>query len=130
MTTNEHEASSLGGGIAAAQPVPGNQNPGEVYDGVSTIPDEPQAPVSRSYIFWLMLASFGASIAMMVPLSYGIAVRIAELDPGHEEVLGYITGSAQVIYLLISPIVGLPSPESGEVPSSSQRSSRNSTGGR
>jgi MFS family permease len=107
VTTNEHEASGFVGGIAAAQPVPGNQEPGEAFDGISTIPAEPQSPVSRSYIFWLMLASFGASIAMMVPLSYGIAVRISELAPGHEEVLGYITGTAQLIYLVISPMVGI-----------------------
>jgi MFS family permease len=107
VTTNEHEASGLGGGIAAAEPMPGNQPPAGASGSVESTSTEPQAPVSRSYIFWLMLASFGASIAMMVPLSYGIAVRIAELDPGHEEVLGYITGSAQVIYLLISPIVGI-----------------------
>lgn len=68
---------------------------------------EPQMLMSRSYIFWLMLASFGASMAMMVPLSYGIAVRISELAPGHEEVLGYITGSAQLVYLVISPLVGI-----------------------
>lgn len=68
---------------------------------------EPQTRMSRSYIFWLMLASFGASMAMMVPLSYGIAVRISELAPGHEEVLGYITGSAQLVYLIISPLVGI-----------------------
>lgn len=68
---------------------------------------EPQQPMSRSYIFWLMLASFGASMAMMVPLSYGIAVRITELAPGHEEVLGYITGSAQLVYLIVSPLIGI-----------------------
>lgn len=68
---------------------------------------EPQQPMSRSYIFWLMLASFGASMAMMVPLSYGIAVRITELAPGHEEVLGYITGSAQLVYLVVSPLIGI-----------------------
>lgn len=107
MTTNEHEASRFAGGVAAAQPVPGNQNPGEAADGVKALPEEPQSPVSRSYILWLMLASFGASIAMMVPLSYGIAVRISELAPGHEEVLGYITGTAQLIYLVISPMVGI-----------------------
>lgn len=68
---------------------------------------EPLQPMSRSYIFWLMLASFGASMAMMVPLSYGIAVRITELAPGHEEVLGYITGSAQLVYLIVSPLIGI-----------------------
>ena len=68
---------------------------------------EPTQPMSKGYIFWLMLASFGASMAMMVPLSYGIAVRITELAPGHEEVLGYITGIAQVVYLVLSPLVGI-----------------------
>jgi len=68
---------------------------------------ESEARVSKSYILWLMLASFGASMAMMVPLSYGIAVRISELAPGHEEVLGFITGSAQAIFLVISPLVGM-----------------------
>lgn len=69
--------------------------------------DEPLRPLSRGYIFWLMMASFGASMAMMVPLSYGLAVRISELAPGREEVLGYITGSAQFVYLVVSPLVGI-----------------------
>ena len=105
MTTNNHEAPSLAGGVAAAQPVPGNQPP--TTDPSTQLLEEPQSPVSRSYIFWLMLASFGASIAMMVPLSYGIAVRITELAPGQEQVLGFITGIAQLVYLIISPIVGI-----------------------
>ena len=79
---------------------------GETENAATTI-GEPQQPVSRGYIFWLMIASFGASMAMMVPLSYGIAVRITELAPGHEEVLGYITGTAQLVYLLVSPIIGI-----------------------
>lgn len=105
MTTNNHEAPSLARGVAAAQPVPGNQPP--TADPSTQLMEEPQSPVSRSYIFWLMLASFGASIAMMVPLSYGIAVRITELAPGQEQVLGFITGIAQLVYLIISPIVGI-----------------------
>lgn len=105
MTTNNHEASGLAGGVAAAQPVPGDQP--RAVEPSTLLMEEPQAPVSRSYIFWLMLASFGASIAMMVPLSYGIAVRITELAPGQEQVLGFITGIAQLVYLIISPIVGI-----------------------
>ncbi|MFJ4175369.1 MFS transporter [Microbacterium sp. NPDC089696] len=68
---------------------------------------EPTAKVSGGYIFFLMLASFGASIAMMVPLSYGLALRITELAPGHEEVLGYVTGTAQLIFLVLSPMIGI-----------------------
>lgn len=96
-------------GIAAAERATTAQ-PDLVGDdtdsGLLTI-GEPQHPVSRGYIFWLMIASFGASMAMMVPLSYGIAVRITELAPGHEEVLGYITGTAQLVYLVVSPIIGI-----------------------
>lgn len=80
--------------------------PGEAT-AASAVESESRQPMSRSYIFWLMLASFGASMAMMVPLSYGIAVRITELAPGHEEVLGYITGSAQLVYLIVSPLLGI-----------------------
>ncbi len=108
MTKNEPNARALAEGLAAAEPLPGNETALDVTDApVTTAPGEPTAPMSRSYIFWLMLASFGASMAMMVPLSYGIAVRITELAPGHEEVLGYITGSAQLVYLLISPLIGI-----------------------
>ncbi len=82
----------------------------------------------RSYIFWLMLASFGASIAMMVPLSYGIAVRISELAPGHEEVLGYITGTAQLIYLVISPMVGIWDDACGPALAAAPRSSSSARG--
>ena len=107
MTTNEHEAPGLTGGTATARTVSGNAPPAGASTSVGEIANEPQTPVSRSYIFWLMLASFGASMAMMVPLSYGIAVRITELAPGQEEVLGYITGTAQLIYLIVSPMVGI-----------------------
>ncbi|WP_394555155.1 MFS transporter [Agromyces sp. MMS24-JH15] len=78
-----------------------------VAPAVDSAVAEPQQPMSKGYIAWLMLASFGASMAMMVPLSYGIAVRITELAPGHEEFLGFITGIAQAVYLVISPLVGI-----------------------
>jgi MFS family permease len=62
--------------------------------------------VSRSYLAWIMIASFGASLALMVPLSYSLALRIDELAPGREELLGYVTGSAQFVYLVLSPLMG------------------------
>lgn len=107
-TNNGTQARALAEGLAAAEPLPGNETALEMHeDGTAAKTGEPTTPMSRSYILWLMLASFGASMAMMVPLSYGIAVRITELAPGHEEVLGYITGTAQLVYLLISPLVGI-----------------------
>ena len=111
MTKNGPGAEELSApvGIAAAERATTVQPDlvGGVADNGMPITGEPQQPVSRGYIFWLMIASFGASMAMMVPLSYGIAVRITELAPGHEEVLGYITGTAQLVYLLVSPIIGI-----------------------
>ena len=111
MTKNGPGAEELSApvGIAAAERATTAQPDlvGGVADNGMPITGEPQQPVSRGYIFWLMIASFGASMAMMVPLSYGIAVRITELAPGHEEVLGYITGTAQLVYLLVSPIIGI-----------------------
>lgn len=108
MAEHEPNARVLAEGLAAAEPVPGNETALEDAGATSRpASPEPLIPVSRSYILWLMLASFGASIAMMVPLAYGIAVRITELAPGSEEVLGYITGTAQAAYLLISPIIGI-----------------------
>lgn len=110
MTTHEPrpQDSAPEAGIAAAQPLPGTRTvPAEFPTAPDAVIEEPQSPVSKSYVLWLMLASFGASIAMMVPLSYGIALRISELAPGQEQVLGFITGTAQAIYLVVSPLIGL-----------------------
>lgn len=67
--------------------------------------DLPKA--SAGYVFWMMAANFGISMAFVVPLSFSLAVRIDELAPGHEEVLGYVTGTAQTIYLVLSPLLGV-----------------------
>lgn len=113
MTKNEPDAEQIAAaGIAAGGPVRLTESEAgaafrEHGGGEVPVASEPTKPISRSYILWLMLASFGASMAMMVPLAYGIAVRITELAPGHEEVLGYITGAAQVVYLVLSPLVGI-----------------------
>ncbi|MER6015952.1 MFS transporter [Streptomyces bluensis] len=66
----------------------------------------PLQKVATGYIAWMMIASFGASLALMVPLSYSLALRISDLAPGREELLGYVTGSAQFVYLVLSPLIG------------------------
>ncbi|WP_328475010.1 MFS transporter [Actinoplanes sp. NBC_00393] len=62
---------------------------------------------SSKYVFWMMAANFGISMAFIVPLSFSLAVRIDELAPGREEVLGYVTGTAQAVYLVLSPLLGV-----------------------
>lgn len=87
-----------------AGPAAGPQNQ-EVNSADLVAP--PLTRVSASFLFWITLANFGASLALMVPLTYSIAVRISHLAPGHEEVLGYITGTAQLVYLVLSPLLGV-----------------------
>ncbi|NQX34516.1 MFS transporter [Herbiconiux sp. VKM Ac-2851] len=67
----------------------------------------PLARVSASWLALSAIANFGVSMAFIVPLSFSLAVRISELDPGHEEVLGYVTGIAQIVYLVASPLIGV-----------------------
>ncbi|MFJ9173986.1 MFS transporter [Streptomyces sp. NPDC102360] len=67
----------------------------------------PLQKVGAGYIAWMAIGNFGASLALMVPLSYSLALRISDLAPGHEERLGYVTGSAQFVYLVLSPLIGL-----------------------
>ncbi|GAA1650125.1 MFS transporter [Actinoplanes couchii] len=68
---------------------------------------EPVAKVSGRYIFWMMAANFGVSMAFIVPIAFSLAVRIDELAPGREEVLGYVTGTAQAVFLVLSPLIGV-----------------------
>lgn len=69
--------------------------------------EEPLRRVSASWLTLSSVANFGVSMAFIVPLSFSLAVRISQLAPGHEEYLGYITGIAQILYLIASPLIGI-----------------------
>lgn len=93
---------------AVIAPPPLTAGPGEPPETPATaLTDPPQQPLSAGHIVWMMVANFGSSIALMVPLSYALAVRIDDLAPGHEELLGYVTGVAQIVYIVLSPMIGL-----------------------
>ncbi|MFC3996958.1 MFS transporter [Nocardiopsis sediminis] len=69
--------------------------------------DQPQEKAPASFIFWMVAANFGVSMAYIVPMTYSLAVRIDDLAPGREEVLGYVTGTAQFTYIFLSPLLGV-----------------------
>src|SRR5438067_854651 len=68
---------------------------------------EPAERVSKAFILWLVLANFGISMAYIVPMSFSLALRIQQLVPGHDEVLGYATGSAQAVFIVTAPLIGI-----------------------
>ena len=63
--------------------------------------------MTKGFILWLVLLNFGSAMAFIVPLSYSLALRIQELAPGHEEILGYATGIAQTVFIITSPLIGI-----------------------
>jgi MFS family permease len=69
--------------------------------------DPPPAKVSRREIALMLLTSFGASMALVVPLTYSLTVRVDELAPGRADLLGYVKGTAQTIYIVASPLIGM-----------------------
>lgn len=63
--------------------------------------------IGRMQVVVMMLSNFSISIAYILPIVYSLALRVNELAPGRPEILGYITGSAQFIYILASPLIGV-----------------------
>jgi MFS family permease len=58
------------------------------------------------YITLLLLATFGGSIATVVPMAYTLALRVDQLAPGNEQVLGYLLGISATLSLLYGPVLG------------------------
>lgn len=75
--------------------------------GSTAVFSEPTTKVSKAYIFWMILANFGMSLAYVVPMAFSLSIRVNQLAPGHQEVLGYVTGASQLAYVLTSPLIGL-----------------------
>jgi MFS family permease len=103
---HDHRDVSMVVPLAKATPQDSVEDPNEP-PAAPEIEAPPLQRVGRGYLLWLITASFGGSLALMVPLSYSLAVRIDDLAPGHEEQLGYVTGTAQAVYLVLSPLIGL-----------------------
>ena len=60
----------------------------------------------RHFLLWIVLASFGANMAFLVPITYSLALRIEQLIPNSPGLLGYVTGAAAVVSILTGPLIG------------------------
>ncbi|SDS81750.1 Na+/melibiose symporter [Microterricola viridarii] len=80
-------------------------------DGLSPALDPNEEQALPSIPWWgialLIAATFGAGMAMIVPMAYSLAVRLDELAPGRTEVLGYILGTGSAATLLLAPLTGI-----------------------
>ncbi|QFU89599.1 MFS transporter [Amycolatopsis sp. YIM 10] len=63
--------------------------------------------VSARYIWFMVLAQFGVFMAFITPVGISLSVRVAQLAPGHEEYLGYITGTGAATTVLTGPLLGV-----------------------
>lgn len=55
----------------------------------------------------LIIATVGAGIATIVPMAFTLALKLDQIAPGREELLGYILGANAVSSLLTSPLTGI-----------------------
>ena len=76
-----------------------------------SVPSPEPAPalpkVSARYIWLMVLAQFGVFMAFITPLGISLSVKLAQVAPGHEEYLGYITGAGAATVLLFGPLLGV-----------------------
>ena len=71
------------------------------------LPDADLPKVSARYIWLMVFAQFGVFMAFITPLALSLSVRVAQLAPGHEEYLGYITGAGAAAVVIAGPLLGV-----------------------
>jgi MFS family permease len=70
----------------------------------------PELPkVGARYIWFMVLAQFGVFVAFITPIAISLSIRLADLAPGREEYLGYITGAGALVVMLTAPFLGVAS---------------------
>ena len=65
--------------------------------------------VSASFIWLIVLSTFGLYAAFIAPVGLSLAVRVQQLAPDNSEYLGYILGIGSIAALLSIPLVGIAS---------------------
>jgi MFS family permease len=88
---------SLMGGAAIGEEV--------ITHGSSAVEDRPK--VSAAYIWLVVLATFGAMMALVAPIGYSLSVLINRIAPDNQGSLGYVTGVGALVVVLVGPIIGI-----------------------
>ncbi|WP_241842952.1 MFS transporter [Agromyces albus] len=70
-----------------------------------TAEDRPK--VGASYIWLVVLATFGSIMALVGPIGYSLAVLVNRIAPDNQEFLGYVTGVGALVVVLVGPLVGI-----------------------
>jgi MFS family permease len=62
--------------------------------------------VGASYIWFIVLAQFGAFMALVAPIGYSLAVVISRLVPENQDQLGYVIGIGAFVVIIFGPFLG------------------------
>ena len=100
-----------GGGLPAPVPAPASPafNEGAAIGEVLTQPPaaaDGRPKVGASYIWFIVLAQFGAFMALVAPIGFSLSVVISRLAPDNQEFLGYVSGVGALIVILFGPFLG------------------------
>lgn len=69
-------------------------------------PGDDLPKVDARYIWLMVLAQFGVFVAFITPIAISLAIRVRQLEPGHDEYLGFITGAGALVVMLTAPLFG------------------------
>jgi MFS family permease len=65
------------------------------------------APVGGGTIALLLVARFGGSISTLVPMGISLALKLDQIAPGREELLGFVLGANALSSLVTTPLTGI-----------------------
>lgn len=102
--SSPHPSEYLDNLPATASPLPAA--PGASLETPSDT-SPPELGVSKRWITLFTLAQFGLFMAFITPMAISLAFQVKALAPNNEEYLGYITGSASAVVMVITPILGI-----------------------
>jgi MFS family permease len=70
-------------------------------------PDPERPHVGAKYIWFLVLAYLGGTVALVAPLGISLSLRVQELVPQNVEVLGYVVGVGAAVAGISQPLIGM-----------------------